>query len=75
MASPQRESPATPRAGLGLFVPSPEVPEADPTFMINGFPALVLVWTPRQWKRLRAWERPLDAQPCPNGCWAALRMV
>jgi hypothetical protein len=63
------------RAGLGLFVPPADEPTADPTWLINGFPASITIWTAREWQRLRAWERPPDAQRHPNGCWAALRMA
>ena len=41
-------------------------------WLINGFPAKVLIWTAEDWARLT--DRPNDAQPYPNGVWCALRM-
>ena len=50
---------------------------ADPAppgsrWLVNGFPAEVLLWTAGEWARLRS--RPQDAQRYPNGCWVALRI-
>jgi hypothetical protein len=41
-------------------------------WLIDGHPATVLIWTPEEWARLD--DPPLDAQPCPNGFWCALRI-
>ena len=41
-------------------------------WLINGFPATILVWTAEEWARLT--DRPEDAQPSPNGTWCALRI-
>lgn len=41
-------------------------------WLINGFPATVLIWTAEEWSRLAV--HPIDAQPFPNGSWGALRM-
>lgn len=40
---------------------------------INGYPALILIWTADQWERLE--DRPSDAQYYPCGVWCALRML
>lgn len=41
-------------------------------WLINGFPATILVWTAEEWAMLAV--RPADAQQVPNGTWCALRM-
>jgi hypothetical protein len=41
-------------------------------WLINGFPATLLIWTAEEWSCLA--ERPDDAQQCANGIWCALRM-
>ncbi len=41
-------------------------------WLINGFPATILLWTAEEWARLT--DRPVDAHPCPNGIWCALRI-
>jgi hypothetical protein len=39
---------------------------------INGFAAIVIVWTKEEWSRLT--DRPTDAQSLPGGQWCALRI-
>jgi hypothetical protein len=56
---------------LKLHVPAEELANSA-RWLINGFPATILVWTAEEWARLL--ERPNDAQPFPNGSWCALRM-
>ncbi len=41
-------------------------------WLVNGFPATVMIWTAEEWARLT--DRPQDAQQTPNGIWCALRM-
>ena len=41
-------------------------------WIINGFPAILVVWTQEQWAGLK--DRPRDAQYHPNGVWCALRL-
>lgn len=41
-------------------------------WLINGFPATMLIWTAEEWARLAV--HPADAQPFPYGSWGALRM-
>ena len=48
---------------------------AKNTWQINGWPALVIIWTREEWARLRESERPKDALPYRNGCYAALRIA
>ena len=62
---------ASKRSILKLHVPAEEIANSA-RWLINGFPATILVWTAEEWSRLT--ERPNDAQPFPNGSWCALRM-
>ena len=62
---------ATTRPPLKLHVPSSVVASAT-RWLINGFPATVIVWTAEEWNHLTV--RPEDAQEGPNGIWCALRM-
>jgi hypothetical protein len=62
---------ATLRSNLRLHTP-PADPVGSALWLINGFPARILIWTAEEWARLT--DRPNDAQPCPNGIWCALRM-
>lgn len=41
-------------------------------WLINGYPATILIWTAEEWARLTV--RPQDAQQVPNGTWCVLRM-
>ena len=59
-----------PRDTLGLHRPAEE---AAPRWLINGFPAIVLVWTHEEFARLE--HPPEDAQSYPGGLWVALRMA
>jgi hypothetical protein len=59
------------RGSLRLIVPDASVASSS-RWLINGFPATVLIWTAEEWSRLS--ELPNDAQECPNGIWCALRM-
>lgn len=47
--------------------------ECSRRWLVNGFPAEVLVWTAEEWAMLE--PRPVDAQLYPCGVWAALRMA
>jgi hypothetical protein len=62
---------ATKRSTLRLHIPLPEV-NGSAGWLINGFPAKVLIWTAEEWSRLT--DRPIDAQPYQDGIWCALRM-
>ena len=58
------------RAALRLYrPPSPTVTSVR--WLINGYPASLLVWTIEEWEALE--ERPSDAQYHPLGFWCALR--
>jgi hypothetical protein len=57
---------------LGLFEPDGPTDPQGVRWLINGFPANILIWTQDQWANLN--ERPSDAQYHPNGVWCALRM-
>jgi hypothetical protein len=58
-------------ASLRLYCPrSPAALSAR--WLINGYPARLLVWTVEEWENLE--ERPMDAQYHPLGFWCALRM-
>jgi hypothetical protein len=65
-----RPLPTQPR--LALFEPAKPPDPAGVRWLINGFPANLLIWTAEQWADLN--ERPSDAQYHPNGVWCALRM-
>ena len=59
------------RSDLKLHIPGePLVNSAR--WLINGFPATILVWTADEWLNLV--DRPRDAQPVANGTWCALRI-
>lgn len=66
------------KAGTGsqsrirLHEPADEVGDRGLGWLINGYPAAVLVWTAEQWARLV--DRPDDARWHPSGVWVALRM-
>ena len=62
---------ASKRSTLNLHLPGEEIVNSA-RWLINGFPATILVWTAEEWARLT--EYPLDAQPIPNGTWCALRI-
>ena len=62
---------ATPRDKLRLHLPSADL-ASSVRWLINGFPATIIFWTPEEWSRLT--ERPNDAQQYPNGIWCALRI-
>ena len=59
------------RSSLRLHLPENEL-TCSARWLINGFPATVLIWTAEEWARLI--DRPEDAQQSPNGVWCALRM-
>ena len=59
------------RSALKLHLPKEEIVNSA-RWLINGFPATILVWTADEWARLS--ERPKDAQQVPNGTWCALRI-
>ena len=54
-----------------LHLPTAEI-ASSARWLINGFPATILVWTAEEWARLT--DRPQDAQQYPNGTWCALRI-
>jgi len=39
---------------------------------INGYRAVIIIWTAEEWSLLT--NRPTDAQPYPCGVWCALRV-
>ncbi len=59
------------RNNLRLHVPSADL-ASSARWLINGFPATILIWSAEEWARLT--EHPNDAQQYPNGIWCALRM-
>ena len=59
------------RSTLKLHLPTEEIANSA-RWLINGFPATILVWTADEWSKLT--ERPQDAQQVPNGTWCVLRM-
>jgi hypothetical protein len=59
------------RSRLKIHRPATDQPSSA-SWLINGFPATILVWTAEEWASLT--ERPVDAQPLPNGIWCALRI-
>ena len=59
------------RSCLILHLPTEEIAHSA-RWLINGFPATILVWTADEWARLTV--RPHDAQPVANGTWCALRI-
>jgi hypothetical protein len=59
------------RTTLRIHVPAADV-ASSARWLINGFPAIILIWTAEEWSRLT--ERPNDAQECANGTWCALRI-
>ena len=62
---------ATKRTPLRLHQPPADF-GSSVKWLINGFPATLLIWTADEWDRLT--DRPKDAQECPNGIRCALRM-
>ncbi len=62
---------ATKRSRLRLHLNDSDL-ACSARWLINGFPATVLVWTAEEWARLT--DRPKDAQQSPNGVWCVLRM-
>ena len=63
--------PVSKRSHLKLHLPTGEIANSA-RWLINGFPATILVWTAEEWSRLT--DRPHDAQQVPNGSWCALRI-
>jgi hypothetical protein len=61
---------AKPRTTLRLHAPAADIAGAA-RWLINGYPATILIWTAEEWSRLP--EQPGDAQACANGTWCALR--
>lgn len=56
---------------LRLYRP-PSSSSMSSRWLINGYPARLLVWTVEEWEDLK--ERPLDALYHPLGFWCALRL-
>jgi hypothetical protein len=69
--SPATQKFPTMRTPLGLYNPPAEDLNTA-RWLINGYPARVVVWTSEEWARLP--ERPTDAQFYPCGVWCALRV-
>lgn len=65
------EGRATMRSGVRLHLPGSEI-ATTARWLINGFPATIVIWTEEEWSRLT--ERPQDAQHYRNGIWCALRI-
>jgi hypothetical protein len=62
---------ATPRTQISLY--RPPAPESNLAhWRINGYRAVIVIWTDAEWKQLS--ERPGDAQYYPCGVWCALRL-
>jgi hypothetical protein len=59
------------RSRLRIHVPTTD-PASSARWLINGYPAMIIIWTAEEWAGLT--ERPVDAQQYPNGVWCALRM-
>lgn len=59
------------RGTLKLHIPADDRANSA-RWLINGFPATILVWTADEWSRLT--DRPRDAQQVANGTWCALRI-
>ena len=59
------------RSSLRLHMP-PADEGSSARWLINGFPATILIWTAEEWEKLTV--RPSDAQYYPCGVWCALRM-
>ena len=59
------------RSRLKIHLPTEEIAHSA-RWLINGFPATILVWTADEWSRLT--DQPHDAQPVANGTWCALRI-
>jgi hypothetical protein len=60
------------RATLALY-PAPLTVPNIARWRINGYPAMIIVWTAEEWERLT--DRPDDAQYYSCGIWCALRMM
>lgn len=56
---------------LKIHRPEPEAANSA-CWLINGFPATILIWTAEEWSELTV--RPQNAQQIPNGTWCLLRM-
>ncbi len=59
------------QASIRLHRPAGEIP-ASARWLINGYPATVLIWTAEEWSRLP--EPPAGAQLCSNGVRCLLRI-
>jgi len=59
------------RSQLKLHLPAEEVASTT-CWLINGFPATILIWSADEWARLI--DRPEGAQQFPNGIWCVLRV-
>lgn len=65
------QNPPTIPTSLGLYRP-PVSDQRVARWRINGFRAIMIIWTAEEWEMLT--ERPPDAQYVPCGVWCALRM-
>lgn len=66
-----RESVRPMRAATSRTEAASRNTESNPIWKINGFPAVVYIWTAEEWACLMT--RPADARQHPSGVWCALR--
>ncbi len=72
MSTALRTANVTMKGGrLKLHLPAQNVPNAT-CWLINGFPATILIWSAEEWARLI--DRPEHAQQFSNGVWCILRI-
>ncbi len=62
------------RLHLRMFLRPSREPASRTHWLVNGFRAVVLLWTAEEWSALSDRERPSDAQVYPDGSWVSLRM-
>jgi hypothetical protein len=70
--SPRRAGAVTENPAVVLYQPEQHQRNVA-WWRINGFPAVVEIWTPEQWEELQ--DRPTNAQFMPCGLWCVLRML
>ncbi len=72
MARAIRSEPVRPtRAATTRTEDAGRLTKSNPIWKINGFPAVVYIWTAEEWVCLMT--RPADARLHPSGVWCALR--
>lgn len=77
--SPARAGHRPPRPCLVLRLypgseANPQPPRRITRWIINGFPAVVEIWTSLQWHKLGARERPADVQVLGDGTRVSMKM-